>query len=1203
MKRARLTLICLTALAATAGAFGLADAVAQGRGGNRGGLLDLLRRDEVRQELGLSDEQQRRLDELQGGARSGRDLFDQYRERLRAAEGEEQQNAIRAEMEAAANKAREEAEAGVRELLTAEQKRKLVDRVIAERGSGAIGSPVVQEVLGLTPEQVTRLDDLQRQRAEAARGLFSGSDPNRFENFRKEWDEKTLAVLTGPQRERWDAALAAAQALQERPAASAPPAEETRPAPAVETARTDENAGDRSDEESEEPDENGVIASFGTGASSEPAGGKGEERLLSFNFRYAPWSEVLKLFADFSNLTLDLDDVPPGTFNYYDNRKYTATEALDVLNGYLLQKGYILVRRDNFLVCLNIDDGIPPNLVPNVTPDELPKRGQNELLNVVFPIEGVSATDVAREVELLLGPQGKVVPLGTSNSLVVTDIGSNLRRIDRLLSAVSAAGPGDLVFKSYPLRHLDPLDAESVIKTQLGLSPGVRNVSSAYEDWRRDRDRDDRDRDPRSRGSSTASAAPTAQVSADERTGSLLVTATAAQHRIVEEVLKVTDVPVSGDGRSRLSDNEPYLEVYRLNRSDPQEVVKTLDVLMPGVVVNEDGRARKIHVHAPRAVQNEVAALIRQLDGEGTAGGAAVTVIPLSTLDPYGAAATIRSLFASEEEDAPVVEADSFGRRLMVRGTADQVAQIKTLLAELGEDGTGRAGGNGSSGPVRTIPLGGRDPEEMIPLLQRIWESTGDSPLRVVPTGPGTIIERRPLGRSEPAARSGSRPVTLEERDADPAPAANFNILDPVPATAAEPEEAGVGEATPNAGETAPEEAAPDDGAAADGSPEGRKENGEAAVAVTVQGGNLVLASEDEEALNRLEDLVQRLGQVVPPRTKWTVFYLRSADATETAMLLEQLFPSSSVSTASLNGGLFGSLTSGLSDFGGNVMSAAGLDSFGLDTQTLRIIPDIRSNSLFVTGPPDKVAEVEQVLNVLDATDLPDSLRDRVPRMIEVRYAEVEQVAEIVREVYKDYLQPANMAAAGGNPLAMLLAAGGGGGGRGDRDRRDQAPGAIRMTVGVDSQTSRLIVSADDALFRQVEELVRSLDESAYQAKRTVRVVALENADAAMVQTSIASLIPKVRTSSTADRRSGTNGQPSASNGGGSTDRNEGGDRGNGGQSQEDQERIRRFFEERMRERMQQGGGNGDRGGFRPPFGFGGGDRDRDSSRSFGRGR
>src|SRR5690606_13453425 len=101
------------------------------------------------------------------------------------------------------------------------------------------------------------------------------------------------------------------------------------------------------------------------------------------------------------------------------------------------------------------------------------------------------------------------------------------------------------------------------------------------------------------------------------------------------------------------------------------------------------------------------------------------------------------------------------------------------LLAQLGEDGSGRAGGNYSSGPVRTIPLGGRDPEEMIPLLQRLWETTGDSPLRVVPSSPGTIIERRPLGRTQPAPTGV--PTAADARESVERPAANFNVLDQIP--------------------------------------------------------------------------------------------------------------------------------------------------------------------------------------------------------------------------------------------------------------------------------------------------------------------------------------------------------------------------------------------------------------------------------------
>lgn len=1123
-------------------------------------LLNLLRDELLRQELELSPEQQSQLEALQNQQLSGGDLFDQYAERLRNAATNEEVDAIRAEMDAAAEKARDDADTAAHDLLTAGQHDRLAGSIIRRRGAWALTNPSVQKSLGLTPEQIASLEELQEQRHTVASELDSEATPDQYREFRDEWSDKPLTVLNSEQQEKYKIVSAppadAEETTSDRPsspaevAQEAPPAEQPEERTMAEQRPVDEPPADPASIDDPayewEEDDDGPIVSFGTSGEGSRAANDQEQRTLSFNFRYAPWSEVLRLFADYSNLTLDLNQVPPGTFNYYDNRKYTPTEALDVLNGYLIQKGYILVRRDNFLVCLNIDDGIPPNLVPNITPEELPQRGQNELLNVVFPIEGVSATDVAREVELLLGPQGKVVPLGTSNSLVVTDIGSNLRRIGRLLDAVAAAGPGDLVFKSYPLTYLDPRDAETIVKTQLGLEAGVRSVSSAYDDWRRDRDRDrdrnrDRNGDSGSRRTETTKEETTPRVAADDRTNGLLITATAAQHRIVESVLEATDVPSAAADRARARSNEPYLQVYRLRRSDPREVVKTVDVLMPGVVVNEDRRARKIHVHAPPAVHEEVQELIALLDGDGASGGSAVSVIPLATLDPYGAASTIRALFAADDDDAPVIEADSSGRRLLIRGTQEQVTQIRALLSQLGEDGTGRSNGHYSSGRVRMIPLGGRDPQEVIPLLQRLWQTSGDAPLQIVPTPSGSIIERRPFG--EPEARN------------DSGPAANFNILDPVSpnseadSSATEPSEAAGSDGATAVESELPAEEAPkpesitptfvepidrsleSDSTAMQGESES---DSELPIAVTVQGGNLVIASEDEEALNRLEDLMARLGQVVPPRTKWNVFYLQSADATETAMLLEQLFPMSSVSSAPLDSSLFSGLTGRISSFGGNLMDATGLDGLGAETQTLRIIPDIRSNSLFVSGPLNKVDEVEQVLTVLDTSELPDSLRDRVPRMIEVEYADVNEVADILREVYKDYLEPSNMAAMGGNPLAMLLAASGGGGGRGgrgrgDRDQREEPVGSIRMTIGVDAQTSRLIVSADDPLFRQVEELVQSLDESAREANHSVQVITLENANASMLQSSLDSLIPRVRTSSTAERRDTSNWRSSRS--------------------------------------------------------------------------
>ncbi|MFM8218491.1 MAG: hypothetical protein ACKOJF_06155, partial [Planctomycetaceae bacterium] len=131
-----------------------------------------------------------------------------------------------------------------------------------------------------------------------------------------------------------------------------------------------------------------------------------DEVEVRFNFRFAPWENVLKLFAETAGLSLDMNEVPSGTFNYFDSKKYTVREALDVLNGYLLRKGFTLVYRDRFLVVWNLDEPPPPNLIPQVALEDLGDRGKNELMSVIIPLTGTDAKTAAEDIKELLGPQG-----------------------------------------------------------------------------------------------------------------------------------------------------------------------------------------------------------------------------------------------------------------------------------------------------------------------------------------------------------------------------------------------------------------------------------------------------------------------------------------------------------------------------------------------------------------------------------------------------------------------------------------------------------------------------------------------------------------------------------------------------------------------------------------------------------------------------
>jgi type II secretory pathway component GspD/PulD (secretin) len=236
---------------------------------------------------------------------------------------------------------------------------------------------------------------------------------------------------------------------------------------------------------------------------------------------------------------------------------------------------------------------------------------------------------------------------------------------------------------------------------------------------------------------------------------------------------------------------------------------------------------------------------------------------------------------------------------------------------------------------------------------------------------------------------------------------------------------------------------------------------------------------------------------------------------------------------------MLGELTGGMSSMGRSLMNATGLSSAMAGALTLRIIPDARSNALYVAGPPDQVREVESMLRVLDASELPEQLRERAPHRIQVQHAEVEDVAAIVREIYKDDMTPeGQQPGQQQNPFAMFMGGGSSRGGSSSGRGGQQQGRSIKLTLSVDARTNTLIVSSSESLFRQIESFVQAIDDDARAANRTVRVVDVKRSNSAAVQTALSAMHSKIKVASggrTSSSSSSSRGSSSSSSSGSSS--------------------------------------------------------------------
>jgi type II secretory pathway component GspD/PulD (secretin) len=343
-----------------------------------------------------------------------------------------------------------------------------------------------------------------------------------------------------------------------------------------------------------------------------------------------------------------------------------------------------------------------------------------------------------------------------------------------------------------------------------------------------------------------------------------------------------------------------------------------------------------------------------------------------------------------------------------------------------------------------------------------------------------------------------------------------------------------------------------------------------------------MISSEDPEALNKLEELIRMLSdESVLGKTSLVVYYLKNSTAEVVAQTLQTLMGSGTVSTLGVSGA--GSLDTSPSFEGEQRAEVLGLLALGNSiekTGTVSISADTRLNALLIQANPVDHKTIERLLPILDQADIQggDILNRPKPRLIPLKNMRAEDAQAVVEKVYANRLQggtgnTATQATSGGNrnsnrqpqggyqasaammpgamppmmpgmapgmipgmpgnPGAMiqqLMRMGGNQGG--SSTAKEPEP---TMTLGVDSRSNSLIVSAPESLFLQVEAFVKELDEIAVQTEMVVEVVPLKNISSDLARQTIGNVYgDSVKFSTSRSSVSATSGNNLGGFGGGS---------------------------------------------------------------------
>jgi len=773
----------------------------------------------------------------------------------------------------------------------------------------------------------------------------------------------------------------------------------------------------------------------------------------AINFNAAPWSEVLKWLAKEAELSLQADVYPQGTFTYRDPfRRYTLTETMDVMNGVLLGKGYTLMKKQRVLMTVDLGGdsaeltrAFVRELAELVSVEELAKRGDFEIAKCVFTLERSTVEEIEKEVRLLIGPQGSVVALPTAGQVLVCETGSKLRIIRDLIErSEKPDGARSAKIVTLPLKHVSADEVLAIARPLLGLKDGL-NTSEDL------------------------------SISTDTFGNTIFATGSADKLQKLRDITLIIDIKPTGDAATATTLEVPYFKTHQLLGSDPSTTMDVLQSTFSGqtnMKLSIDPKTNNILGLATKSDHDTIEKIIAELAGQSSD----FEVIQLTKLDTQAAILTLEKFFGKQSKDAatakgPIFYGDSASRRIMVKGTKQEVEQIRSLLktVEFSSPET-----ESPLDGMLLMPFKGKSADRMLEQIEMLMQARGSKSRFRVVVPSGDLKSKNEIRSPEVPA-----PTTVPKKeDKRAGNKTNSNAFAKFVA-------AQVDEGSQSTQSAAKGAASADPVSLGDEIVIRRGPNG------------IIVTSDNPEALkefNMLYKIAQE--QMANSPAAPAVFVLKFVKAAEASELIKSII-AGEAQTSSGGGGLLGDVASSVlggggifgSIFGGGSSGGAAASTPGITgasvTGNVVLTSDPRLNALWVQA---NGADMQMVEDLITMIDIPDSgvenLTRGSPETIFINFVAVEEIEKIVKEVFASRIEQPASAAAQRQPSPqefLALIGGGAGGGRrgGGGGGGGGAQSALKeqtMTVSSDKKNNALIVVAPPLLFQDVKKLVTQLD-------------------------------------------------------------------------------------------------------------------------------
>jgi type II secretory pathway component GspD/PulD (secretin) len=866
------------------------------------------------------------------------------------------------------------------------------------------------------------------------------------------------------------------------------------------------------------------------------AGDVGQKK-VAFEMRDKPWGAVLEWLAKESGLPFYAGiGKPTGTFTYVGPaglEMKTISEVIDILNTALRPQKYVILRHNQALTVVPADEPVPTADVPRLTnPDELNLHGNTELVSLVYHLKALNADEFAPQVKRMMSPFGTVTTLATTNTLVMQDDVATLKQLVAIIKEGENLDnrAGDSL--TYRCEYIPARDAERKLKDHFGdpakspmegtnpmmmpgmTIPGMPGAVPGMQffmqdgsagDPRAGRGRGNRGGGPGGRGGPAAAAdaagikSVVRAITSDEATNTVFVSGPADKLAMARIMLKSIDV-----GTDKYVIGPAIMRTYSIPGGNAEAVAAMLTANFKDsntVKITAIGNS-SILVYAYPADHFRMA---KDLETSKPPGGA--VKIMLTTLDSNRVVETLKNIYSSGDGKSgyPYIETDFSDNAVIVKGSEEQISEVREIIKALGELPAGTVGQGASNLKIITLEKG--NAAALAEAIQKAMEQ-----LRQNPVNPNS----KPATQPKEMKKDGG-----EEQDE---PKTKAQLFDPQKQNDARP---------------------------------GDKK---LPITITAIGNKIIINSDDPAALALAQELVRIYTQAPKGESGFQIIRLKNAKAMDAAKILDDAFngpkQQPGINLPGFNqGGGGGRGGGGGANFFAQMMQAQ--SSQAAAKPRIRVVADPATNSLLVQASPLDMLEIKHLLDkAIDSDDTDSNAVLKTWPPIPLKYADASEVLTTLQSVYREY-----MTTGGGSGFSNIGPNGITVGSRFTRGGAVDAngnPRTVSLTMGLDARSNSIVLQCSELMYKDVKKLIEELDASAKDSAKTIKLVQIIGVDPMLVQEAIDVIQGRRSSGSSANNPmsnafggAGQNGQRGAGIGGGGQGFNGGGGQGfNGGGGQ-----------------------------------------------------